>query len=68
MRSNGIGKYLVANLLKFHLQKCTEFPSDYLLKLFVKMRIHYILKLGNRELSKPTGNKKNRKYFKVTHL
>lgn len=68
MTIDGIVKHLVSNLPKFHLQECTEFPSDYLLKLFVKMRIHYILKFGNRELSRRNGNKKNRKYFKVTHL
>ena len=69
MTINGFGKYLVAKLPKFYLQECVQFPSEYLLKLFVKMRIHYILKFGNRELLIPHKNgKKNRKYFKVTHL
>jgi len=69
MTINGIGKYLVSNLPKFYLQECSHFPSEYLLKLFVKMRIHYILKFGNRQLLIPQKNgKKNRKYFKVTHL
>ena len=69
MTIGGIGKYLVSHLPKFYLQECTHFPSGYLLKLFVKMRIHYILKFGNRQLSIPKKNgKKNRNYFKVTHL
>ena len=69
MTINGIGKYLVANLPKFYLQECVQFPSEYLLKLFVKRRMHYILKFGNGELLIPHKNgKKNRKYLKVTHL
>ena len=37
MTINGIGKHLVSNLPSFHLQECAGFPSDYLLRLFVKM-------------------------------
>ena len=48
------------------VQQCSEFPSKYLLKLFVRMRIYYILKFGNRELL--VGKRKSRKYFKVQHL
>ncbi len=61
-----IGKYLLSTLTPISSLKCVHFPSLYLLKLFIRMRIHYALKFGNRELR--TAKKKNRKYFKVTHL
>jgi hypothetical protein len=68
MSQTGIGKSLVDALPKLQVSECKEFPSDYLCKLFVRMRIFYVLKFGNRELSLKKGGKKNRKYFKVTHL
>ena len=61
-----IGKYLLSKLPKYSLSECAHFPSAYLLKLFVRMRIHYALKFGNRQLR--SAKKKNRKYLKVTHL
>ena len=65
----GIGKHLVSILAIFSLQECPQFPRQYMLKLFVRMRLFYVLKFGNRELaqSKKKGAK-NRKYFKVSHL
>jgi hypothetical protein len=70
MTKSGVGKHLVNTLPKFDVPECGEFPNEYLLKLFVRMRIYYILKFGNRELAqaKKAGAKKNRKYFKITHL
>ena len=62
----GIGKYLLSILPQFTISQCSCFPSVYLLKLFIKMRIHYALKFGNRELQ--SGKKKNKKYLKVSHL
>ena len=62
----GIGNSLLQHLEKFTFTECKEFPSVYLLKIFIRMRIHYMLKFGNRELK--SENRKNRKYFKVTHL
>jgi hypothetical protein len=61
-----IGKYLLSKLSPISLMECEHFPSLYLLKLFIRMRIHYALKFANRELR--TTRKKNRKYFKVSHL
>ena len=46
-------------------QSCPEFPLEFLLKLFLRMRIYYSIKFANREFS---SNKKSRKYIKVTHL
>ena len=65
-----IGKYLLSKLPKFPLQLgCPSFPSLYLSRLFLSMRIHYALKFSNRELySANRKNKKNRKYVKVSHL
>ncbi len=68
MIKSGVGKHLVKILPRFHINACKHFPSEYLCKLFVRMRIHYILKLGNRELSQVKNGKKNRKYFKITHI
>ena len=61
-----IGKYRLSKLPKYSLLECAHFPSAYLLKLFVRMRIHNALKFGNRQLR--SAKKKNRKYLKVTHL
>ena len=66
MCNEGVSKALARQLSLFVVQQCHEFPSKYLLMLFVRVRIYYILKFGNRELS--SGKKKNRKYFKVQHL
>ena len=62
----GIGQYLLSALPKFVLPQCQGFPSTFLLKLFVRMRIHFALKFYNRELY--SNKKKNRKLFKVSHL
>ena len=40
-----IGKYLLSKLPTFSLLGCPSFPSLYLLRLFVRMRIHYALNL-----------------------
>jgi hypothetical protein len=61
-----VGNYLLSILPKFTIAQCAHFPSTYLLKLFVRMCIHYALKFGNRELR--SAKKKNRKYLKVSHL
>ena len=48
---------------------CSEFQLDYLLKLFLRMRIYYSIKFAKRDLS--TGSKKakkSKKYIKVAHL
>ena len=66
MQLGGIGKNLEESLSVFMLPDCAEFPSDYLLKLFVRMRLHYIVKFGNRALSRK--KRKNNKYFKIAHL
>lgn len=68
MSQTGVGKSLDDALPKLQVSRCKELPSDYLCKLFVRMPIFYVLKFGNRELSLKKGGKKNRKYFKVTHL
>ena len=60
-----IGKYLLSKLPKFSLLECPHFPSVFLLRLFIRMRIHYALKFGNRVLR--SAKKKNRKYLKVAH-
>ena len=63
-----IGSYLCAQmpaLPKTYL-KCQNFPVTYMIKLFVKMRLHYALKFGNQELT--AKNRKSRKYIKVQHL
>ena len=59
----GLGKSLLTQLPQFFLPECSEFPSLFLLKLFIRMRA---LKFRNRQLV--SGNKKCKKYFKVSHL
>ena len=62
----GVGKLLLTQLPQFSLPECSEFPSLFLLKLFIRMRLYYALKFRNRQLV--SGNKKCKKYFKVSHL
>jgi hypothetical protein len=62
----GVGNHLLSKLPKFTLLGCPDFPSLYLLRLFIRMCIHYVLKFGNRELC--SAKTKNRKYLKVSHL
>ena len=45
---------------------CKFFPKLYLLKLFVKVRIFYILKFVNQDLK--TSTRRNTKYLKISHL
>ena len=63
---HGVGKSLLLQLPRFTLTECPAFPSDFLLKLFIRMRLYYALKFRNRQLV--SGKKKSKKYFKVSHL
>ncbi|KAJ3656018.1 hypothetical protein Zmor_015123 [Zophobas morio] len=45
---------------------CEQFPHDYLLSLFVRMRIFYSIKLINKQLL--SAPKRNRKLAILTHL
>jgi hypothetical protein len=67
MTKNGIGKHLVDILPKFSASSCKQFPGEYLLQLFVRMRIYYVVKSGNQDLRKAKKGK-NKKFFKVTYL
>ena len=65
-------KNVAADLIK-RLQKvelnipCANFDKNFLVKLFVRMRIYYCLKFENQNLGK-SKKRKNRKYIKVAHL
>ena len=63
-----IGKQLISIIPKFQIKECGHFPSKFLVELFVRMRLHYIIKFGNRDLTQAKRKGKNRKYFKVSHL
>lgn len=48
---------------------CPLFPSDYLIKLFIRLKIYYTLKYSNREQKiQNKTNKKGKKNRKVTIL
>ena len=64
----GIAKQLFTMIPKFHVQECKQFPSQFMVELFVRMRLHYIPKFGNRDIAQGKKKGKNRKYFKVAHL
>ncbi|CAB3997362.1 Hypothetical predicted protein [Paramuricea clavata] len=70
--------YTTSTLVGAHLLKslqsvpvafkfCQEFPKDYMLKLFLRMRIYYTIKFENRKLASPS-KRKSKKYIKVVHL
>ncbi len=65
IKKKGVARDLFSQLPLFTVP-CPDFPSELVLRLFLRMRIYYILKFGNRELSSPKS--KNRKYFKVQNL
>ena len=66
-QTTGVGKELLSILVKENLDvPCTDFDKVFLLKLFIRMRIHYSLKYVNRELV--ATKRKNRKYIKIVHL
>jgi hypothetical protein len=66
MRCKGVAKDLIGKLPLYQVEECGQFPSEYTLKLYIRLRIYYIIKFGNRNIS--SGKRKNRKYFKVQHL
>jgi hypothetical protein len=68
MTTSGVGKHIADVLPEFTGSNCAEFPGNYLVRLFVRMRIYYVVKFKTRELAQKKGDKKNRKYFKIAHL
>ena len=66
-QTSEIGKNLFTILDNVPLNiTCKDFDKTFLLKLFIRMRIHYSLKYVNRELA--ATKRKNRKFIKVAHL
>ena len=66
MTQVGIGKYLLEKLDQFSEPNCSGFPKVYdVLKLFVRMRIYYASKFGNRELSTISKKKENILRFSI---
>lgn len=45
---------------------CPDFPQNYLIKLFVRVRIYYILKFINKKFRNP--NERNRKTIILSHI
>ena len=67
-RTAEVGSELLIRLDKVKLDiPCQEFNTNYLLMLFIQMRIYYCLKFANRVLEKPKKHK-NRKCPKITHI
>ena len=64
----GVRKCMIDRLPAFTVTDCTAFPSEYLVKLFVRMGIHYLINKLADQLAEKKGSKKNRRYFKVAHL
>lgn len=59
--------YKIFNILKdidSSFMKCQNFPKIYFLKLFIRIRLYYIILFANRNL-KTKG--KNQKYLKITN-
>ena len=46
----GIANQLLSIIPKFQMKECQHFPSNFLVELFVRMRLHYMLKFGNRDI------------------
>lgn len=71
-KSDGIRRKILLQLQRVPVpfQQCPDFPLEYLLKLFLRMRIYYSIKFANRDLNSTKGKKikKSKKYIKVAHL
>ena len=62
-KHNAIGETILSKLqdVPVPFTHCTEFPLQYLLKLFLRMRIYYTIKFANREFSARKRNKEKSK-------
>ena len=49
----GIGKYLTSKVSQFTLPQRSGFPGEYLVKLFIRMRLYYAVKFANQEFLTP---------------
>lgn len=47
---------------------CIDFPKTFILKLFIRMKIFYIMKYTNRELSLNKRDKNVRKLRILSHI
>lgn len=59
--------YKIFNILKdveTNFIKCKNFPKFYFLKLFIRIRLYYIILFANRTLK---NKSKNQKYLKITN-
>lgn len=59
--------YKIFNILKdvnTSFMKCKNFPKFYFLKLFIRIRLYYIILFANRTLK---NKSKNQKYLKITN-
>ena len=66
-KSVGIGNDVLHQLKQIgFIAPCNKFYHDYLLRLFIRMRIYYSLKYINRDLA--SSKRKNMKLVKVSHL
>ena len=65
IKKKGVAQELLSQLPVFTILR-PDFPSVFALRPFVRLRICYILKFGNRDQS--SSKNKNVKYFKVQNL
>ena len=66
-QTTGVGKEFLGILDQVPLNiQCGDSDKVFLLKLFIRMRIHYSLKCVNRELA--LTKRKTRKYIKITYF
>lgn len=57
----------VLSSVEFKSRPCSCFPHVFLIRLYIRMRLHYLIKFLNREL-KSSKNKVSRKYLAVRHM
>lgn len=63
-----IGKHIKAELQTIQFTSpCPHFPLDYLINFFVRVRIYFTLKFGNKNFKTQLGKKTN-KLIILQHL
>lgn len=71
IHTDGLGEKLFTSSVTL-LSKCNRVVCDrktlvYMVKLFIRIRIHHVLREETRRLSQP-NQKRNRKFLKMTHM
>ena len=61
----GIGKQLISIISTFQIKKCRHFHSKFLVQVFVRKRLHYIMKFWKQRSDSGRVKGENKKVFHI---